>query len=152
MGRGSKQLHSESDKPSKRVESYKSSESDKSGQHACPRHSARTCNCTNGSCADSDIDREYSEFIEYEGRNKRGNEVGNKVRVKDRNEDRDKHTYVDPEFGIRPASSGSIRTEGQGAGSRIRYSNESRSFEQPNPDAARTNIESVTGIPAGVTV
>ena len=46
----------------------------------------------------------------------------------------------------------SIRTEGQGFGARIRFSNESRSFKQPYPDATRTDIESVTGIPTGTTI
>ena len=45
----------------------------------------------------------------------------------------------------------SIRTEGQGAGSWIRVSNEPRSFERTN-NTARTDVEHVTGIPTGVTV
>ena len=45
----------------------------------------------------------------------------------------------------------SIRTEGQGAGSWIRVSNEPRSFERTN-NTARTDVEHVTGIPTGVTI
>lgn len=45
----------------------------------------------------------------------------------------------------------SIRTEGQGAGSWIRVSNEPRSFERTN-NTTRTDVEHVTGIPTGVAV
>jgi hypothetical protein len=45
----------------------------------------------------------------------------------------------------------SIRTEGQGAGARIRVSNEPRYFERTN-NTTRTNVEHVTGIPTGVAI
>lgn len=45
----------------------------------------------------------------------------------------------------------SIRTEGQGAGSWIRLSDESGSFKRTNSDAA-DSIERCTGIPTGVTI
>lgn len=45
----------------------------------------------------------------------------------------------------------SIRTEGQGAGSWIRLSDESGTFKQSNPDAAGS-VERVTGVPTGVTI
>jgi hypothetical protein len=128
LGRNVKQLHTESAKPSKRVESDKSCEPDKPYKprnHGCPSHSSRTCNCPTGACDDDNstnlhvdgcicsICREYNEYTSY---------------------------------------TASVRTEGQGAGSWIRFSNESRSFKQPHPDAARTNIEHITGIPTGTTI
>jgi len=45
----------------------------------------------------------------------------------------------------------SIRTEGQGAGSWIRVSNESRHFKQTS-NTTRTNVEHITGVPTGVTL
>ena len=49
------------------------------------------------------------------------------------------------------AHTSGIRTEGQGAGARIRVSNEPRNFKQSNPDATNT-VEQSTGIPTGVTI
>jgi hypothetical protein len=60
--------------------------------------------------------------------------------------------HVERDYNEYTSYTASVRTEGQGAGSRIWLSNEPRSFKQPNPDAARTNVESVTGIPTGVTI
>lgn len=45
----------------------------------------------------------------------------------------------------------SIRTEGQGAGARIRVSNEPRTFKQTN-NGSTSDVEHITGIPTGVTV
>jgi hypothetical protein len=45
----------------------------------------------------------------------------------------------------------SIRTEGQGAGSWIRVSNEPRDFKRTD-NTTRTDVEHVTGIPTGVAI
>lgn len=60
--------------------------------------------------------------------------------------------HIERDYNEYTSYTASVRTEGQGLSSRIRLSDEPRSFKQPNPDAARTNIESVTGIPTGVTI
>lgn len=117
MDRNRKLVREISNKPNKCDESCKSDECDRITR-TCDCHSSRTCDCSNGECADSDIDRDYNEYIEHDKRD----EAGNKAR----NEDRNKHTYVDPEFGGKSSTAGSIRTEGQGAGSGIRFSNEPR--------------------------
>ena len=141
MDRNRKQLRDdsvESVKPNKSGEPCQSDERNTS-THGCPRHTTRTCNCTHGQCIDSDLDREYNEFAEFDQRDK----------------DRIKHTFIDPEFGVKSVESGSgagtIRTEGQGAGSRIRYSNEFGD-SQRSSNATGTNVEHTTGIPTGVTI
>lgn len=52
---------------------------------------------------------------------------------------------------ILSSGSNSIRTEGQGAGSRIRVSNESRHFKRSS-DSSTTDVEHITGIQPGVTI
>lgn len=52
---------------------------------------------------------------------------------------------------ISATGSGTIRTEGQGSGSRIRFSHEPRHTKQADGNAA-TTIEHITGIPTGVTL
>jgi hypothetical protein len=46
----------------------------------------------------------------------------------------------------------SVRTEGQGAGSRIWVSNEPRSAKQSDTTTTRTNVEHITGIPTGTAI
>jgi len=126
MDRNRKLVRKELNKP------YESEQSDKSCE---PNKSSNECGsdtdclgCAPFSCARHDpnsnhyIDRDYNEYVEHDKRNENRNKAGNKAG----NEDRNKHTYIDPEFGGKPSASGSIRSEGQGAGSGIRFSNEPR--------------------------
>jgi hypothetical protein len=128
LGRNVKQLHTKSDKPIEHIKSNKSCESDKpykSGTHGCPNHSTRTCNCPTGTCDDDN-----STNLHVDGC----------------------ICSICREYNEYTSYTASVRTEGQGAGTRIRFSNESRSAKQPDTDATRTNIEHITGIPTGVTI
>ena len=128
LGRNGKQLQDGSDKSGKHIESNKSCEPDKPnklGQHSCPSHPTRTCDCPAGTCDDDN-----STNLHVEGC------ICSLCR--------DYNDYVN-------ATSG-VRTEGQGSGARIRFSNESRSAKQPDTDATRTDIEYTTGIPTGTTI
>lgn len=134
MGRNAKQLHTESDKPSECSKSDKSCKSVKSDNEC---GSDTDClGCAPFSCARHDPNSNHY--------------IGD---IKDRNLHvegcicsvcRDYNEYT--------SLTASVRTEGQGAGSWIRFSDESRSFKQPHPDATRTNVEYTTGIPTGTTV
>jgi hypothetical protein len=103
-------------------QSCKSNQSNKLGQHSCPSHPTRTCNCPAGTCDDDN-----STNLHVEGC------ICSLCR--------DYNDYVN-------ATSG-VRTEGQGTGSRIRFSDESRSAKQSDSNATRTDIEYLTGIPTG---
>lgn len=121
MDRNRKLVRQELNKPYECEQSCEPSESGESSKHTCTCHGSRTCNCPDGSCADSDDDISYSS-----SRDKDGNETRDKDRNKIRNEARNKHTFVDPEFGVKSSGAGTIRSEGQGASSGVRISNEPR--------------------------
>ena len=127
LGRNNKHLHDEFDKSGKCSESDQSSESIKSyklGQRSCPSHPTRTCDCPAGTCDDNSTNLHVDGCI----------------------------CSVCREYNEYTSYTASLRTEGQGASSWIRFSDESRSFKQPHSDAARTDVESVTGIPTGTTI
>jgi hypothetical protein len=133
LGRNDKQLQTESDKSNECGESDKpcqSNQSNKHGQHSCPSHPTRTCNCPAGTCDDDNYIGNKGVNLHVEGC------ICSLCR--------DYNEYVN-------ATSG-VRTEGQGSGSRIRFSDESRNFKQSNPDATRTDVEYITGIRTGVTI
>ena len=126
LGRNVKQLHTKSDKPSEHIKSDKSGKPVKSNNEC---GSDTDClGCAPFSCAKLDPNSNHYAGIHVEGC------ICSICR--------DFNEY----------NSASVRTEGQGVGSRIRFSDEFRSVKQPNTDATRTNIEHITGIPTGVTV
>lgn len=138
MGRNSKQLHAvddKSDKCGKPCKSSKPSESDVG--HSCPCHCARTCNCVSGECADNDgndtIDTNAVGTSNDKLGNKDGNENRNKVGIKIGYEYScgvgSETTRIVTDCYEHPAS---IRTEGQGAGGRVRIGTELRDLKQPN--------------------
>ena len=127
LGRNSKQLHAESDQSGKCSESNQPSESVKPyklGQRSCPSHPTRTCDCPAGTCDDNSTNLHVDGCI----------------------------CSVCREYNEYTSYTASVRTEGQGAGSRIWVSNEPRSAKQSDTAAARTNIEHITGIPTGTTI
>lgn len=143
MDRNSSKLRNVGDEPNKRdksSESCKSSQSDDG--RTCPSHCARTCNCVSGECADNDYDNNDNN-----DRNKIGEQAG----IKARNESRSACNCEGCREYIEYASAAAVRSEGQGAGGRIRFSAEPRNFKQPNPVSA-DSVEYITGIHAGVTV
>ena len=122
MDRNRKLVRQELNKP------YECDESDKSSE---PHKSDNECGsdtdclgCAPFSCARHDPNSNYyvGEHAEHDKRNENGSKTGSK----NRNEDRNKHTFVDPEFGVKPNGTGAIRSEGQGASSGVRFSNEPR--------------------------
>jgi len=134
MDRDTKQLREECNQSNKHVESGQSSKSDQSSQHACTCHPSRTCNCTAGDCADNDGNCRTDGKLP----NNHGDSCTCSLC-------RDYRDYISS------TGSGTIRTEGQGAGSRIRFSHEPRHSQQADGNAA-TTIEHITGIPTGVTL
>ena len=131
LGRNSKQLHTESDKPSERLESDKPCKSNQPDQYGGTCHRNRDTSCSNG-------DHCYVD--------KCGHRKGPKLHVEGCacNGCRDYNEYI--------SHTASVRTEGQGSSSWIRFSDESRSATQPDTDASRTNIEYITGISTGTTI
>lgn len=135
MDRDAKQLSKESLKPNK---CGKSCQSDKSCQsndgHACTCHPARTCNCSAGDCADNDT------ACASDGKlpNNHGDSCTCSLC-------RDYRDYINA------TGSAAIRTEGQGAGSRIRFSHEPRDNKQ-STSISTDPVEHITGIQSGVTV
>jgi hypothetical protein len=126
MDRNDKQMHDEFNKPRERIKSDKPCKPVKSDNEC---GSDTDClGCAPFSCARLDPNSNYYAGLHVEGC------ICSICR--------DFNEYNDA----------SVRTEGQGSSTRIRFSNESRSAKQPNTDAARTNIEHITGIPTGVTV
>ena len=131
LGRNVKQLHTESDKPSERVESDKPCKSNQSDQYGGTCHRNRDTSCSN---------RDHC----YVNKCNHGKSLNLHVDGCLCSVCREFHEYT--------SYTASVRTEGQGAGSWIRFSNESRSFKQPHPDATRADVESVTGIPTGIAI
>jgi hypothetical protein len=130
LDRESKHVRESSDKRDQHVESSQSGESSKLGNS--------TGTTTNGTSATSVI-------------------VGNDVIITDSRDICDTEcnkchpTFCDHIERDYTSYTASIRTEGQGASSWIRVSNEPRSFERTN-NTARTDVEHVTGIPTGVAI
>ena len=138
MDRNGKQLHSVDDKSDKCGKPCKSSKSSESNDgHSCPCHCARTCNCVSGECADNDgndtINDNTIDTNDNKLGNKDGNENRNKVGIKVRNESgcriNSEATRIVTDCYEHPAS---IRTEGQGASSRVRIGTELRDHKQSN--------------------
>jgi hypothetical protein len=128
MDRNTKHVHDESNQSGKRSKSDKSCESAQSNKprtHGCPSHPTRTCNCPAGTCDDDN-----STNLHVDGC----------------------VCSICREYNEYTSYTASVRTEGQGAGSWIRLSDESRSAKQPDTNAARTNIEHITGIPTGTAI
>lgn len=128
LGRNGKQLHTESDKSGECVESDKPCKSvkpNKSRTHGCPSHPTRTCNCPTGTCDDDN-----STNLHVEGC----------------------VCSICREYNEYTSYTASVRTEGQGSGSWIRFSDESRNFKQSDTDATRTDVEYITGIRTGTAI
>jgi len=159
MDRNASKLREISDEPNKRGKSSKSSKpSESSDGRTCPCHCARTCNCISGECADDDYadtaattTTASSSATASASATESGSEIGKQTGI---------------EAGIKSgsscncegcrefneyASAAAIRSEGQGAGSGIRFSAKPRNFKQPNPVSA-DSIEYITGIHTGVIV
>ena len=136
MDRDTEQLREECNQSNQHEQSYQSSKSHQSGQHACSCHPSRICNCAAGECADDD----GSQCVASSAKD--GKLHGDNCTC---SLCRDYRDYISS------TGSGTIRTEGQGAGSRIRFSDESRSTKRSD-NTARTDIEHITGIPTGVTL
>jgi len=134
MDRDAKHLREESTKSNEHDKSSQSGKSNQSGQHACTCHPARTCNCTSGDRADNDTTCRSDSKLP----NNHGDSCTCSLC-------RDYADYISA------TGSGTIRTEGQGAGSRIRFSHESRHSQHSN-NSTTANVEHITGIPTGVTV
>lgn len=109
-------------------------QSDKSNhEHACACHSARTCNCAAGDCADNDA------ACASDG--KLPNNHGDSCTCPGC---RSYYDYIS-------AGASAISTEGQGAGARVRVSYESRAHQQPI-EVSAARVEYITGIQSGVNV
>ena len=131
LGRNVKQLHTESNKPSECVKSDQSSKSNQSDQYGGTCHRNRDTVCSNGDHCHVD---------------KCGHRKGPRLHVEGCicSVCREYHEYI--------SHTASVRTEGQGASSWIRLSDESGSAKQSNSDATRTDIEYITGIRTGTTI
>jgi hypothetical protein len=159
MDRNASKLRNVGDEPNKCGKSSKSRKSSQSNDgHTCPCHCARTCNCISGECADNDGIDTCSNTIGTsiassgnKNRNEVGNEIGKQAGIKARNESGSTCNCEGCREYIEYASAAAIRSEGQGAGSRIRFSAEPRNFKQPNP-VSTDSIEYITGIHTGVIV
>jgi hypothetical protein len=134
MDRGSRHVRESSNERDQHVESSQSSESGKLG------------NSTNGA---SSAATGRSSVI-----------VGNDVIITDSRDicDTECHKchptfcdHIERDYLDYISNSSGIRTEGQGASSWIRVSNEPRHFERTD-NTTRADVEHVTGIPTGVTI
>lgn len=154
MDRNASKLRDVSDEPNKRGKSSQSSQSSESNDgRTCPCHCARTCNCVGGECADNDGNDSDTAIISSgnEIRNEVGNEIGKQAGIKARNESGSTCNCEGCREYIEYSSAAAIRSEGQGAGGRIRFSAKPRNFKQPNP-VSTDSIEYITGIHTGVIV
>ena len=162
MDRNASKLREVSDEPNecgKSSQPCKSSES--SDGRTCPCHCARTCNCVSGECADDDYAdtaaatsasaTTTSASSGTETRSEVGNEIGKQTGIKARNESGSTCNCEGCREYIEYTNTAAIRSEGQGAGSRIRFSAELRNFKQPNP-VSTDSIEYITGLHTGVIV
>ena len=148
MDRNASKLREVSDEPNecgKSSQPYKSSESNDG--HTCPCHCARTCNCVSGECADNDGSDTDNNNDRSKDRNENRKQAGSQAR----NKSGSSCNCEGCRECISYTNAAAIRSEGQGAGSRIRFSAEPRNFKQPNP-VSTDSIEYITGIHAGVIV
>jgi len=151
MDRNSSELRKISDEPNKRGKSSKPSKPDQSNdEHSCPCHCARTCNCIGGECADNDY-ADTRASSRSENRNENRNKIGKQTGIEAGNKGGSSCNCEGCREYIEYASAAAIRSEGQGAGSRIRFSAKPRNFKQPNP-VSTDPIEYITGIHTGVIV
>jgi len=149
MGRNAKQLHTSSDQRDQHVESGQSCESDQSGEYAGTCHRNRDTKCGAG-------DHCYANACKY-ATSPDTVIIGNDVIITDSSDICDTEcnkchpTFCDHIERDYADYTARIRTEGQGAGSWIRLSDESERIKRTN-NTTRTDVEHVTGIPTGVTV
>jgi hypothetical protein len=131
LGRNGKHMHDESNQSGKHVESDKPCKSNQSDQYGGTCHRNRDTVCSNGDHCHVD---------------KCGHRKGPKLHVEGCacSGCRDYIEYI--------SHTASVRTEGQGASSWIRFSDESGSAKQSNSDATRTDIEYITGIRTGTAI
>ena len=130
MDRGTKHLHNEPNKPGKCCESNKSSESDQPNKRTGICHRNRESLCSNQHhCAYNECGHRKTNDQHVEGcicsicrEYNEYNTAANK------------------------------RTKRQNTSTRVWAGDESRGFKQPHSNAATTDIEYITGIPAGTTV
>ena len=142
LGRDTEHVRKECSQSNEHEQSDQSSKSYKSSQHACSCHGARICNCDNGECADNDGSECVANSSSKNGDQRNTcypDNNGNNLTASD---------YIERDYADYTAS---IRTEGQGAGSWIRLSDESGHIKRTD-NTTRTNVEHVTGIPTGVTI
>lgn len=151
MDRNANKLRNVSDESSERDKSSEPCKPSQSNDgHTCPCHCARTCNCISGECADNDgIDTSASSGSE--NRNESRNQIGKQTGIEAGNKGGSTCNCEGCREYNEYASAAAIRSEGQGAGGRIRFSAEPRNFKQPNP-VSTDSIEYITGIHAGVIV
>jgi hypothetical protein len=133
MGRNNQHLHAGSDQCDEHVEPCQSGESDQSGEYGGTCHRNRDTKCGAGNHCYANACKHASSTNTII--------IGNDVIIT-------ANDYIERDYADYTAS---IRTEGQGAGARIRLSNESRHTKRSD-NTARTDIEHITGIPTGVTV
>ena len=138
-----------SDKRNQHVKSSQSSESDQSGEYGGTCHRNRDTKCSSGNhCYANACNHATSPDTII---------IGNDVIITKSSDICDTQcnkchpTFCDHIERDYADYTASIRTEGQGAGSWIRVSNEPRHFERTN-NTTRADVEHVTGIPTGVTI
>ena len=145
MGRDKQHLRQESDQSDKRGESNIASESDKSCEHhSCTCHSARTCDCPAGTCADDNDDGECSTCKCYNcdcTSSNLPNKHGDSCTCPSCRDYNDYADYI----------STSTDSQGKRSGSRVRPGDEFRTTELSDCNATDP-IEHITGIQSGVTV
>lgn len=160
MDRNAKQLHAVANESDKRGQSSKSSKSSEPcNGHSCPSHSARTCNCVGGECADDDgndtinsstINTSCNYKLGNQDGNKNRNENGNKVGIKNRNKGGCGISAEATRIVTDCYEHSAIRTEGQGASGRVRACNELRDIKCSN-EVSRTTISNNNGLQSGDT-
>lgn len=149
LGGNRKHVREELNKRDKHVESGKSCESDQSSEYGGTCHRNRDTTCTSGNHCYANACRHATSPDTVI--------IGNDVIITDSSELCDTKCnkchptlcdHIERDYADYTAS---IRTEGQGAGSWVRLSDESGHTKRTNI-TARTDVEHVTGIPTGVTV
>jgi hypothetical protein len=144
MDRNVKHMHAKSSESDQRVEPSKPIESSSCATSGAPCDRSPTCNDYGIACRYSNSTSTDSIIAKHFGQASDGNLPNN--------HGSSCSCPLCREFIEYNEYTASVGSEGQGSSSRIWLSDESRSFKQPHPDATGANIESVTGIPTGVTI
>lgn len=149
LGRNRELMRESSDQRNQYVEPSKSSESNQSDEYAGTCHRNRDTKCSSGDhCYANACGHTPSPDTVI---------IGNDVIITNSSDicntqcNKCHPTFCDHIERDYADYTASIRTEGQGAGSWIRVSNEPRDFKRTD-NTTRTDVEHVTGIPTGVTI